>query len=135
MTRRYLKHILLFFLTSFVIVGAAEESVVDTDNSPEYYKEEDYVKLDDIGSGSYGAVSKVREKKTGKIYALKTFPFVLTRYAHAESEIKALEQLDHKNIVKMIAKNLGARSEGDSVHIVLEHMPCNLDAALSYSAT
>ncbi|OIR55851.1 MAG: uncharacterized protein A8A55_3403, partial [Amphiamblys sp. WSBS2006] len=31
--------------------------------------------------------------------------------------------------------NLGARSEGDSVHIVLEHMPCNLDAALSYSAT
>ncbi|OIR56154.1 MAG: CMGC protein kinase, partial [Amphiamblys sp. WSBS2006] len=51
-------------------------------------------------------------------------------------EIKALEQLDHKNIVKMIANNLGARSKDGPVHIVLEHMPCDLKyAALSLPGT
>ncbi|OIR57186.1 MAG: CMGC/CDK protein kinase, partial [Amphiamblys sp. WSBS2006] len=119
MAGRYLKHILLFFLTASVIVGAAEE-----------YKEEDYVKLCGIDYGSYWTVSKVREKKTGKIYALKTFTPGPGGYGHAAKEINALEQLDHKNVIKMIANSLGARSKEDPIHIVLEHMPCDLDAAL-----
>ncbi|OIR56274.1 MAG: CMGC protein kinase [Amphiamblys sp. WSBS2006] len=121
MARRYLKHILLFFLVTSVIVGAAEG-----------YKEADYERLDDICSGSCWTVSKVREKKTGKIYALKTFVSGPKGYEHAEKEISALEQLDHESIVKMRTSNIENRQRDDPVHIALEYLPCDLDAALSH---
>ncbi|OIR57181.1 MAG: CMGC protein kinase [Amphiamblys sp. WSBS2006] len=133
MAGKYLKHLLLFFLSASAIVGAVDESVVDTDKASEYYKEKDYEKLDNIGFGKFGTVSKVREKKTGKIYALKTFGSGPEGYEHAEREINTLEQLDHKNVIKMIANSLGARSKEDPVHIVLEYMPCDLKyAALNH---
>ncbi|OIR56189.1 MAG: CMGC protein kinase [Amphiamblys sp. WSBS2006] len=129
MTGNYLKQLVLFFLSGSAIVCAAGESTVDTD-SPPVYKEEDYEKVGDLGKGAFGVVSKVIEKKTGKIYALKTFNPEPRGYEHAENEINALKQLDHGNIVKMITNNLGARSEDESVHLVLEHMPCNLYRAI-----
>ncbi|OIR55579.1 MAG: uncharacterized protein A8A55_3675, partial [Amphiamblys sp. WSBS2006] len=100
MAGKYLKHLLLFFLSASAIVGAVDESVMDTDKASEYYKEEDYEKLCNIGFGKFGTVSKVREKKTGKIYALKTFGSGPEGYEHAEREINTLEQLDHKNVIK-----------------------------------
>ncbi|OIR56453.1 MAG: CMGC protein kinase [Amphiamblys sp. WSBS2006] len=129
MTGNCLKHPMLLFLGAAAIVCAAEESVVDTNKTAEY-KEEDYEKLYDIGSGSYGAVSKVREKKTGEIYALKTHKSSYRVYA--EKEIRALQQLDHKNIVKMVTSNIESRCKDEPVHIVLEYLPCDLDAVLSH---
>ncbi|OIR56814.1 MAG: CMGC protein kinase [Amphiamblys sp. WSBS2006] len=112
---------MLFFLFGSVIVGAAGE-----------YKEEDYEKLDDLGSGVFGTVSKVREKKTGEIYALKTFPPEPEGYWHARKEVIALKQLEHERIVKMVAcSDIGNKQKRDSpVHIVLEHMPCDLFRAI-----
>ncbi|OIR56425.1 MAG: CMGC/CDK protein kinase, partial [Amphiamblys sp. WSBS2006] len=130
MTGNWLKHLLLFFLSVSASVGNTDEST--TDNS-KGYDEIDYEKLGQLGTYWYGDVFRIKDKKTQKIYALKRLG--PGKCEHAENEINTLQQLSHRNIVKMIANNLGARSEGDSVHIVLEHMPCNLDAALSYSAT
>ncbi|OIR56041.1 MAG: CMGC protein kinase, partial [Amphiamblys sp. WSBS2006] len=43
----------------------------------------------------------------------------------------ALKQLDHENIIKMVAcSDMGNRREEDPVHIVLEHMPCDLYHAI-----
>ncbi|OIR56763.1 MAG: CMGC/CDK protein kinase, partial [Amphiamblys sp. WSBS2006] len=116
-------------MTASAIVGAADESTIGTDN-PKGYDKEDYVKLDDIGSGSYGIVSKIQERKTGRVYALKTQKS--SYHVYVKNEINALKQLDHENIVKMITNNLEARSEYDPVHIVLEYMPYDLDAALNH---
>ncbi|OIR56813.1 MAG: CMGC/CDK protein kinase [Amphiamblys sp. WSBS2006] len=125
MTRKYLKHLVLFFLSASAI-----ESAIDTSNPP-VYREEDYEDLGLIVEGGYGAVSKVREKKTGKIYALKTYTIDWSVYAHAENEVIALRQLDHENIIKMVAcSDMGNRREEDPVHIVLEHMPCDLYQAI-----
>ncbi|OIR56765.1 MAG: CMGC/CDK protein kinase [Amphiamblys sp. WSBS2006] len=123
MTRKYLKHLVLFFLAVSVIVGAADESPVDTDNS-KGYDEADYEKIGHIGSGSYGIVSKIQEKKTGKIYALKTQK--KEGCSHATKEINALKQLDHENIVKMITNNTKNRHKGDFLCIVLEYIPFSL---------
>ncbi|OIR55758.1 MAG: uncharacterized protein A8A55_3496, partial [Amphiamblys sp. WSBS2006] len=83
------------------------------------YVEADYEKLGLIGFGYFGNVSKIQERKTGKIYALKT----QKNYgcSHATKEINALKQLDHENIVKMIANNTKNRHSGDLLCIVLEH--------------
>ncbi|OIR56273.1 MAG: CMGC/CDK protein kinase [Amphiamblys sp. WSBS2006] len=128
MTKECLKHLLLF-LSASAIAGTAVESTVDTDNTPEYYDEADYESLGCIGSGCFGNVFKIQERETGKIYALKTqnglFSFI------AESEIDALEQLDHGNIVKMItSSDITSRHEYEPVQIVLEHMPCDLHYAI-----
>ncbi|OIR57184.1 MAG: CMGC protein kinase [Amphiamblys sp. WSBS2006] len=97
----------------------------------EYYDEEDYTKLGLIGSGSFGDVYKIEEKKTGDVYVLKTFQPGSKGYAHAESEINALQKLDHENIVKIIASSdITNRRKNESAHIVLEHMPCNLYNAI-----
>ncbi|OIR57947.1 MAG: uncharacterized protein A8A55_1282, partial [Amphiamblys sp. WSBS2006] len=110
MAEKYLKH-LLFFL-------AADESTVDAKRQVGYV-EADYEKLGLIGSGYFGIVSKIKEKKTGKIYALKTQK--KDDCYHATKEINALKQLDHENIVKMIANNTKNRHSGDLLCIVLEH--------------
>ncbi|OIR56764.1 MAG: CMGC/CDK protein kinase [Amphiamblys sp. WSBS2006] len=129
MTGKCPKHMLLF-LSASAIVGAADEYIVDIDKS-KGYDEEDYVKLGDIGSGCFGAVSKIEEKKTGKIYVLKTFVDGSEGYEHATKEINALKQLKHENIVRMAASSdIANRHKDGFVHIVLEYMPSDLDAAL-----
>ncbi|OIR57252.1 MAG: CMGC protein kinase [Amphiamblys sp. WSBS2006] len=131
MTRNCLKHLVLFFLSGSAIVCAAGESTVDTDSTP-LYKEEDYEKVGDLGEGDYGTVSKIREKKTGKIYALKTFPLIKNGYLYAKDEINALKQLDHENIIKIVAcSDMRNRREEYPAHLVLEYMPSDLDAVLN----
>ncbi|OIR56502.1 MAG: CMGC/CDK protein kinase [Amphiamblys sp. WSBS2006] len=134
MAGKYLKHPVLFFLSaSAAIVSIEAESVVDTDKPSEYYDGANYEKLGLIASGSFGTVSKIEEKKTMEVYVLKTF-LAGSRavYAHAENEINALKQLDHENIVKMVAcSDIRNKQERDGpVHIVLEHMPCDLHRAI-----
>ncbi|KTF72389.1 hypothetical protein cypCar_00048805 [Cyprinus carpio] len=50
--------------------------------------------ITELGDGGYGCVYKVKHKIDGKIYALKKV--ILTR--KADSEVKALAQLEHPNI-------------------------------------
>lgn len=54
--------------------------------------------ITELGDGGYGFVYKVKHKLDGKIYALKKV--ILTR--KADSEVKALAQLEHPNIVRYI---------------------------------
>ncbi|XP_052468370.1 interferon-induced, double-stranded RNA-activated protein kinase [Carassius gibelio] len=54
--------------------------------------------ITELGDGGYGCVYKVKHKIDGKVYALKKV--ILTR--KADSEVKALAQLDHPNIVRYI---------------------------------
>uniref|UniRef100_A0A8C1YTU7 Protein kinase containing Z-DNA binding domains n=1 Tax=Cyprinus carpio TaxID=7962 RepID=A0A8C1YTU7_CYPCA len=54
--------------------------------------------ITELGDGGYGCVYKVKHKIDGKIYALKKV--ILTR--KADSEVKALAQLEHPNIVRYI---------------------------------
>ncbi|OIR57182.1 MAG: CMGC protein kinase [Amphiamblys sp. WSBS2006] len=132
MTRNSLKHLALFFLSaSAAIVGIAVESVVDTDNPSEYYDKEDYEKLGFIGSGEFGTVYKIEDKKTQRIYALKIQKMFY--FLNAEKEISALQQLDHENIVKMVARtDITSRHKYEPFHIVLEYMPYDLDAVLNH---
>ncbi|OIR56069.1 MAG: CMGC/CDK protein kinase [Amphiamblys sp. WSBS2006] len=125
MAEKYPKHPVLFFLSASAIVGAIGG-----------YKEDDYENHGYIGSGCYGTVYRVREKKTNKIYALKTFVPGQEECEHAEREISTLRQLKHENIVRMVASSdIENRCEEDPVHIVLEHMPCDLNAALGHPET
>ncbi|OIR56426.1 MAG: CMGC protein kinase [Amphiamblys sp. WSBS2006] len=132
MAGKCLKHLLLFFfLSAAAIVDTAKESVVDTGKTAEYYNKKDYKDLGSIDSGHFGAVSKIEEKKTRKIYALKTVTPGAEGYAHAANEIKALRQFDHENIIKMVAStDITNRRKSNPVYIVLEHMPCDLYRAI-----
>ncbi|XP_065152313.1 interferon-induced, double-stranded RNA-activated protein kinase-like [Paramisgurnus dabryanus] len=51
-----------------------------------------------LGSGGFGCVFKARHKLDGKMYAVK----VVKLTKGADSEVKALAQLDHPNIVRYI---------------------------------
>ncbi|OIR57242.1 MAG: CMGC/CDK protein kinase, partial [Amphiamblys sp. WSBS2006] len=87
------------------------------------FQEEGYENLGRIWGGDYSTVSKIRNKETEELYALKT----VDSYLYARREIDALRHLDHENVVKMIAKS-GDDPSG-LFHIVLEHMPWDLRRA------
>lgn len=56
-----------------------------------------YDTVEELGSGSFGQVFKVRNKKTGVIRALKTMKLGQVK----DQEIKIQQQLDHPHIVKL----------------------------------
>ena len=65
---------------------------------------EGYEKVQRLGRGGMGEVWKVREKKTGKYFALKTMLPQMAVNEQAKTlflrEAKVSEQLDHKNVVR-----------------------------------
>ncbi|OIR56049.1 MAG: CMGC/CDK protein kinase [Amphiamblys sp. WSBS2006] len=89
------------------------------------YREEDYEHLDFIAYGMYGVVSKVKNRETEEVYALKTLR--PEKSEHGATEASALEQLDHKNIVRMIATS----SEDGFFYTVLEYIQADLEGASS----
>lgn len=63
---------------------------------------EDYVKLEKIGEGTYGVVYKARNKKTGRLAALKRIRLESEEEgvpSTAIREISLLKELKHPNIV------------------------------------
>ena len=66
---------------------------------------EDFALLTTVGKGSFGRVIQVREKKTGKIYAMKVLRknHVIRRkqYEHTMTERRILEEIDHPFIVSL----------------------------------
>ena len=60
--------------------------------------------MEKVGSGAYGYVWKVKEKKSGEIFALKKVFLAFQNDVDAQRtfrEISILKSLDHPNIVKL----------------------------------
>ncbi|OIR55921.1 MAG: CMGC/CDK protein kinase, partial [Amphiamblys sp. WSBS2006] len=87
------------------------------------FQEEGYENLGRIGGGPHSTVSKIRNKETKEICALKA----IYGFGYAKREIDALRHLDHENVIKMIAKRSDVLS--GHFHIMLEHMPWDLRCA------
>ncbi|KAI1728151.1 protein kinase domain-containing protein [Ditylenchus destructor] len=65
---------------------------------------DDYIKIDKIGEGTYGVVYKGKEKKTGKLVAMKKIRLETEDEgvpATALREISMLRELQHSNIVSL----------------------------------
>ena len=88
--------VILKALLEAMIGGAAQ--------SAEPSPVEGYEKVQRLGRGGMGEVWKVREKKTGKYFALKTMLPQMAVNEQAKTlflrEAKVSEQLDHKNVVR-----------------------------------
>lgn len=94
--------IILKALLEAMIGGAAQ--------SAEPSPVEGYEKVQRLGRGGMGEVWKVREKKTGKYFALKTMLPQMAVNEQAKTlflrEAKVSEQLDHKNVVRTYKSGL-----------------------------
>ena len=97
-------------------------SSLEGSRSVEAFERENY-----IDEGTYGVVSRAREKKTGRIVALKQikmekekdgFPLTALR------EVTTLLNLQHKNIVQMNEVVVG--SSLDKIFMVMEYMEHDL---------
>lgn len=125
--------------------GEKVEEVVDgwpkwlTDNIPrEVLKDivpkssDSYIKIDKIGQGTYSNVYKARDRKTGKIVALKKVRF---NTSEAESvkfmarEIMIMQRLDHPNILKL--QGLATSRMQFSLYLVFDFMQSDLSKILS----
>ncbi|XP_013788893.1 LOW QUALITY PROTEIN: cyclin-dependent kinase 20-like [Limulus polyphemus] len=90
---------------------------------------EKYTVTGHIGEGAHGIVLKARCLETGEIVALKKVPLKKLENGIPCSvlrEIKALQQLDHANVVKL----LDVFPYGSSVALVFEYMPTDLSVLL-----
>jgi serine/threonine protein kinase len=73
------------------------------ENLEEINKMERYQKLEKIGEGTYGVVYKAKDKKSGKIVALKRIRLEAEDEgipSTAIREISLLKELRHRNIVR-----------------------------------
>ncbi|GLC55296.1 hypothetical protein PLESTB_000969300 [Pleodorina starrii] len=85
-----------------------------------------YIKLGQLGSGSYGVVHKAMNRETHELLAIKK---VAHSAEHGLSdstirEISTLRELCHDNIVRL--KDIIATVNGHHVHLVLEFLDCDL---------
>ena len=61
---------------------------------------EKYTKISQIGKGTFGTVNLVERKSDKKLFALKKTYYLQEQNYCPYNEIKILESLDHKNIIK-----------------------------------
>lgn len=85
-----------------------------------------YIKVGQLGRGSYGVVYKAINRETHEVIAIKK---VMHSVDHGLSdstirEISALRELRHDNIVKL--KDIITTVNGSNVHLVLECLDCDL---------
>lgn len=99
----------------------------------------DYVNLQLLGRGSYGAVCLCREKKTNRIVAVKAIKLVDKNNNSFLKELAVTRRLKHENIVQLhaafrdqdvfyfVMENLS----GGSVHLVLKRNPQGIPSVLA----
>ena len=79
--------------------------------------------LEKIGEGGYGVVYKVKEKKTGKIYAAKIFKILNSQNElQINREIKISSQIKHPSIIKFIGYSNTDFAGYDIPVIITEYM-------------
>ncbi|KAG9150061.1 hypothetical protein Leryth_021549 [Lithospermum erythrorhizon] len=91
-----------------------------------------YDKLDKVGQGTYSNVYKARDRKTGKIVALKKVKFDTSEPESVKfmaREIMILQRLDHPNIVKL--EGLATSRMHYSIYLVFEYMQTDLARIIS----
>nr|GME04763.1 probable serine/threonine-protein kinase At1g54610 [Ipomoea batatas]GME18339.1 probable serine/threonine-protein kinase At1g54610 [Ipomoea batatas] len=89
-------------------------------------------KIDKIGSGTYSNVYKARDRKTGKIVALKKVRFDTSEPESIKfmaREILILQKLDHPNIIKL--EGLATSRMQFSLYLVFEYAQCDLSSIIS----
>ena len=85
-----------------------------------------------IGQGTYSNVYKARDRKTGKIVALKKVKFDTSEPESVKfmaREIMILQKLDHPNIVKL--EGLATSRMHYSIYLVFEYMQTDLSRIIT----
>lgn len=82
----------------------------------EIYKRFEKIKM--IGEGAHSKVYSVREKTTGKIFALKKLND--SNFEETTREINILKQINHPNIIKIFED----QSQSGKRYIILEKADC-----------
>ncbi|HEX2067766.1 MAG TPA: serine/threonine-protein kinase [Nitrososphaeraceae archaeon] len=82
-----------------------------------------YIIKRQISTGSFGTIYEVLSEDDNKVYALKELTNIDTvTKQRFEREIKALSQLDHPNIVKIIQWNIGGDPPNFNPYYVMEYL-------------
>lgn len=103
------------------------DNIFGKDNS------ENFKIIEFINGGAFGAVFKIKEEKTGEIYALKT---ILTGHLDGD-KLKALinegrlaSTIKHENVVDVIFFHDGSQYPELPPYIIIEYLPSNLKQLL-----
>ncbi|KAG2445351.1 hypothetical protein HYH02_008816 [Chlamydomonas schloesseri] len=85
-----------------------------------------YIKIGQLGSGSYGVVHKAINRETKELLAIKKVVHSIENGLSDSTirEISTLRELQHDNIVRL--KDIIATVNGSHVHLVLEFLDCDL---------
>ncbi|KAK8870585.1 hypothetical protein M9Y10_008471 [Tritrichomonas musculus] len=80
-----------------------------------------FEKLEVIGNGAFGIVSKCRDKETGDIVAIKMMKQKYTSFEECLQlkEVKSLRKIKHENVIKL----LQVFRENDNLYLVFEYIP------------
>lgn len=83
---------------------------------------EKYQVMEHISEGTFGSVYKVRDLKTGNIYAMKKIFSNKKNHLNFVREAKILNMISHENIIRVIDYEI----KENSVIIVMEHCTHNM---------
>lgn len=80
-----------------------------------------FEKLEVIGNGAFGIVTKCRDKETGDIVAIKMMKQKYTSFEECLQlkEVKSLRKIKHENVIKL----LQVFRENDNLYLVFEFIP------------
>uniref|UniRef100_A0A3Q7G4W4 Protein kinase domain-containing protein n=1 Tax=Solanum lycopersicum TaxID=4081 RepID=A0A3Q7G4W4_SOLLC len=93
-----------------------------------------YEKLDKVGQGTYSNVYKARDRKSGKLVALKKVRFDTSEPESVKfmaREIIILKKLDHPNIIKL--EGLATSRMHYSLYLVFDFMPSDLTKLINHT--
>ncbi|XP_049348122.1 probable serine/threonine-protein kinase At1g54610 [Solanum verrucosum] len=93
-----------------------------------------YEKLDKVGQGTYSNVYKARDRKSGKIVALKKVRFDTSEPESVKfmaREIIILKKLDHPNIIKL--EGLATSRMHYSLYLVFDFMQSDLTKLINHT--
>ncbi|KAL1337477.1 hypothetical protein AAHE18_10G141900 [Arachis hypogaea] len=112
------------------------------DNIPRYVLDtlvpksaDSYIKLGKVGCGTYSNVYKARDKRSGKIVALKKVRFDTSdpeSIKFMAREIMILQTLDHPNVIKL--EGVATSRMQYSIYLVFEFMHADLARIIARSA-
>lgn len=107
MQRKLVSKIIFFYIIQNMIKNLRNKLLFDppdvVNKSGRYYKRNEFEFIRKVGDGAYGQVWKVKEKLTGKYFALKQVPKhkVLKMLPQFRRELFILYELSHPHIIKL----------------------------------